>query len=62
MLFVTRPNMTARDVAQRAIAELNKNRVHILGVVVNGTTNQTEAYYRYPIEPSYGSIPKSLNP
>jgi polysaccharide biosynthesis transport protein len=62
MLFVTRPNMTAREVAQRAIAELNKNRVHILGVVVNGTTNQTEAYYRYPIEPSYGSIPKSLNP
>ncbi len=62
MLFVTRPNMTAREVAQRAIAELNKNRVHILGVVVNGTTNQTEAYYRYPIQPSYGSIPKSLNP
>jgi polysaccharide biosynthesis transport protein len=62
MLFVTRPNMTAREVAQRAIAELNKNRVHILGVVVNGTTSQTEAYYRYPIEPSYGSISKSLNP
>ena len=62
MLFVTRPNMTAREVAQRAIAELNKNRVHILGVVVNGTTSQTEAYYRYPIQSSYGSIPKSLNP
>jgi polysaccharide biosynthesis transport protein len=62
MLFVTRPHMTARTVAERAISELNKNRVHILGVVVNGTTSQTEAYYRYPIEPSYGSIPKSLNP
>ena len=62
MLFVTRPNMTAREVAQRAISELNKNRVHILGVVVNGTTNQTEAYYQYPIQSSYGSVPKSLNP
>jgi len=62
MLFVTRPNMTAREVAQRAISELNKNRVHILGVVVNGTTNQTEAYYQYPIQSSYGSVPKSLKP
>lgn len=62
MLFVTRPNMTSRDVALRAISELNKNRIHILGVVVNGTTSQTEAYYRYPIQSSYGSVPKSLSP
>jgi capsular exopolysaccharide synthesis family protein len=61
MLFVTRPTMTSRNVALRAISELNKNRVSILGVVVNGTNNQTEPYYRYPIQ-GYQSQPKSLNP
>jgi capsular exopolysaccharide synthesis family protein len=61
MLFVTRPNKTSRNMAQRAISELTKNRIPILGVVVNGTTNQTEAYYRYPIQ-GYQSQPKSLNP
>ena len=61
MLFVTRPNLTTREVAQKAISELSKNRVHILGVVVNGTTSQTEAYYRYPIQSSYGAAPRSLN-
>jgi polysaccharide biosynthesis transport protein len=62
MLFVTRPNLTTREVAQKAISELSKNRVHILGVVVNGTTSQTEAYYRYPIQSSYSAAPRSLNP
>lgn len=61
MLFVTRPNMTARNLALRATTELNKNKVRILGVVVNGTTHQTEDYYRYSIQ-GYQPQSKSLNP
>lgn len=49
VLMVTRPNITVKEVLQRAVSELNNNHIPILGVVVNGMTSQTEQYYRYPM-------------
>ncbi|MBF2064470.1 MAG: polysaccharide biosynthesis tyrosine autokinase [Calothrix sp. C42_A2020_038] len=49
VLMVTRPNFTIKEVLQRAVSELNNNRIPIVGVVVNGMTSLTEQYYRYPV-------------
>ncbi len=49
VLMVTRPNITVKEVLQRAVSELNNNHIPIVGVVVNGMTSQTEQYYRYPM-------------
>jgi polysaccharide biosynthesis transport protein len=49
VLMVTRPNITIKEVLQRAVSELNNNHIPIVGLVVNGMTPQTEQYYRYPI-------------
>ncbi|BAZ10225.1 lipopolysaccharide biosynthesis [Calothrix sp. NIES-4071] len=49
VLMVTRPNITIKEVLQRAVSELNNNGIPIVGVVVNGMTTQTEQYYRYPV-------------
>ncbi|MCP6757352.1 MAG: polysaccharide biosynthesis tyrosine autokinase [Fischerella sp. CENA71] len=49
ILLVTRPNFTIKEILQRAVSELIHNQIPIMGVVVNGITQQTERYYRYPI-------------
>jgi polysaccharide biosynthesis transport protein len=49
VLMVTRPNFTIKEILQRAVFELNNNRIPIVGVVVNGMTSITEKYYRYPV-------------
>lgn len=49
VLMVTRPNITIKEVLQRAVSELNNNHIPIVGVVVNGMTSQTEQYYRYSV-------------
>lgn len=50
VILTTRPGFTLKEVLQRAVSELNQNRIPILGVVVNGMTKDTEKYYRYPME------------
>ncbi len=60
MLLVTRPNYTQKDTLQRAVSDLIENKVHILGVTVNGMNSQTEKYYRYPIE-GYQPLEKHQN-
>lgn len=50
VILATRPGFTLKEVLQRAVSELNQNRIPVLGVVVNGMTTGTEKYYRYPSE------------
>ncbi|WP_026734368.1 GumC family protein [Fischerella sp. PCC 9605] len=49
IVLVTRPSITIKEVLQRAVSELTNNQIPIMGVVVNGMTDQTEQYYRYPV-------------
>ncbi len=50
LMLVTRPSVTVKEVMQRAVSELTRNHIPILGVIVNGMTNNTEKYYRYPLK------------
>ena len=50
IMLVTRPSITIKEVLQRAVSELKNNQIPILGVVVNGMTEQTEKYFRYPVD------------
>jgi polysaccharide biosynthesis transport protein len=47
LVMVTRPYVTPKDVLMRAVSELRRNQVPIFGFVMNGTTPQTDKYYRY---------------
>lgn len=58
VMLVTRPGFTEKEVLLRSVSELTRNRIPILGVVVNGMTNQTEKYFRYPIEGYQPRLPK----
>ncbi|BAT54324.1 Lipopolysaccharide biosynthesis [Nostoc sp. NIES-3756] len=58
VILATRPGFTLKEVLQRAVSELNQNRIPILGVVVNGMTTGTEKYYRYPSEEYPSRLPK----
>ncbi|MBW4480165.1 MAG: polysaccharide biosynthesis tyrosine autokinase [Tolypothrix brevis GSE-NOS-MK-07-07A] len=63
IMLVTRPNITIKEVLQRAVSELENNQIPVLGVVVNGMTEQTEKYFRYPVDgyrPVGGRSPKRL--
>jgi succinoglycan biosynthesis transport protein ExoP len=63
IMLVTRPNITIKEVLQRAVSELENNQIPVLGVVVNGMTEQTEKYFRYPVDndrPLGGRSPKRL--
>ncbi|MGI8501550.1 MAG: CpsD/CapB family tyrosine-protein kinase, partial [Hassallia sp.] len=63
MILVTRPSITIKEVLQRAVSELKHNQIPVLGVVVNGMTEQTEKYFRYPVDndrPLRGRSPKRL--
>jgi capsular exopolysaccharide synthesis family protein len=63
IMLVTRPNITIKEVLQRAVSELKHNQIPVLGVVVNGMTEQTEKYFRYPVDndrPVGGRSPKRL--
>ncbi|MBD2608000.1 polysaccharide biosynthesis tyrosine autokinase [Scytonema hofmannii FACHB-248] len=50
IMLVTRPSITIKEVLQRAVSELEHNQIPVLGVVVNGMTQQTEKYLRYPVD------------
>jgi polysaccharide biosynthesis transport protein len=63
IMLVTRPSITIKELMQRAVSELNNNQIPVLGVVVNGMTQQTEKYLRYPVDnerPVGGRSPKRL--
>ena len=60
VILTTRPGFTLKEVLQRAVSELNQNRIPVLGVVVNGMTSGTEKYYRYPSQEYPSLLPKSL--
>ena len=61
VMLVTRPGFTLKEVLSKAVSELTKNRIPILGVVVNGMTSSTEQYYRYPVK-SYKSVKRLTAP
>jgi polysaccharide biosynthesis transport protein len=50
LLLVARPNFTQKDILVKAVSELTSNRVNILGVAINGTSDRTERFYRYGLE------------
>ncbi|AFY58043.1 capsular exopolysaccharide biosynthesis protein [Rivularia sp. PCC 7116] len=50
VVLVTRPSFTNKEMLQKAVSELTSNHIPILGVVVNGMSNLTEKYYRYPVK------------
>jgi capsular exopolysaccharide synthesis family protein len=58
LLMVARPNFTQKDVFVRAVSELNKNRINILGVAINGTDTRTERFYHYGMY-EYKALPGS---
>ncbi len=63
IMLVTRPSITIKELMQRAVSELEHNQIPVLGVVVNGMTQQTEKYLRYPVDnerPVGGRSPKRL--
>ncbi|KYC39313.1 chain-length determining protein [Scytonema hofmannii PCC 7110] len=49
VMLVTRPGFTLKEILSRSVSELTRNRIPILGVVVNGITSQTEKYYQYSV-------------
>jgi Mrp family chromosome partitioning ATPase len=50
LLLVARPNFTQKEILMRAVSELASNRIGILGFAINGTTVQTEKFYRYALQ------------
>jgi capsular exopolysaccharide synthesis family protein len=50
LVMLSRPSFTPKDTLLKAVSELTRNGLPLLGIVVNGITNQTEKYYRYPVE------------
>ncbi|MGB3638470.1 MAG: polysaccharide biosynthesis tyrosine autokinase [Rivularia sp. (in: cyanobacteria)] len=50
VVLVTRPSFTNKEMLKKAVSELTVNHIPILGVVVNGMSNLTEKYYRYPVK------------
>ncbi|AFZ22776.1 capsular exopolysaccharide biosynthesis protein [Cylindrospermum stagnale PCC 7417] len=51
IILITRPHFTLKEILRKAVAELSRNRIPILGVVVNGMKNQTSKCYRYLSQP-----------
>ncbi|MBD2363322.1 polysaccharide biosynthesis tyrosine autokinase [Anabaena minutissima FACHB-250] len=60
VIMTTRPSVTLKESLQRAVAELNQNRIPILGVVINGMETETEKYYRYPIDENQSFLSRPL--
>lgn len=46
IMLVTRPSITIKEILQKAVADLIRDRIPVFGVVVNGMTTPTEQYYR----------------
>jgi len=59
LVMITRPNFTSKEMLLQTVSELTSNGTPILGVVVNGMTNQNQKHGRYPVK-GYQSVSKSL--
>jgi Mrp family chromosome partitioning ATPase len=57
LVMITRPNFTPKDAVLQAVSELTGNSVPILGIVINGMTNQAQKYNPYPVK-DYQSLSK----
>lgn len=60
VIMTTRPSVTLKESLQRAVSELNQNRIPVLGVVVNGMTSDAEKYYRHPINEKQSFLSRPL--
>ena len=47
LVMVTHPKVTPKDVLLRVVSELKRNHIPLLGFALNGTTAETDRYYRY---------------
>ncbi len=59
LVMIIRPNFTPKEMLLQTVSELTGNGVPILGVVVNGMTNQNQKHDRYPVK-GYQPVSKSL--
>ncbi len=46
IILVTRPSYTIKEVLQKAVSDLTRDRIPMLGVVVNGINTPSDNYYR----------------
>lgn len=46
VMLVTRPNYTIKEIFQKAVSDLTRDRIPMLGVVVNGINTLSDKYYR----------------
>lgn len=46
IMLVTRPSYTIKEVLQKAVSDLTRDRIPMLGVVVNGINTPSDNYYR----------------
>jgi polysaccharide biosynthesis transport protein len=46
IMLVTRPSITIKEVLKKAVTDLKRDRISVLGVIVNGITTATDRYYR----------------
>ncbi|OKH54928.1 chain-length determining protein [Calothrix sp. HK-06] len=59
VMLVTRPNYTIKEVLEKAVADLTRDRIPMLGVVVNGISTPSDQYYRLANDEQTAS-PKGL--
>ncbi|HEY9632036.1 MAG TPA: polysaccharide biosynthesis tyrosine autokinase [Coleofasciculaceae cyanobacterium] len=59
LVMIIRPNYTPKEMLLQTVSELTGNGVPILGVVVNGVTNQNQKHDRYPVK-GYQPVSESL--
>jgi polysaccharide biosynthesis transport protein len=59
IMLVTRPNYTIKEVLQKAVSDLTRDRIPMLGIVVNGINTPTDQYYRN-VNDSQTALPKRL--
>lgn len=46
VILVTRPSYTIKEVLQKAVSDLTRDKIPMLGVVVNGVNTPSDQYYR----------------
>jgi polysaccharide biosynthesis transport protein len=59
IMLVTRPSITIKEVLQKSVTDLKRDRISVLGVIVNGITTATDRYYR-DTNDSYSVVSRGL--
>ncbi|MBW4604166.1 MAG: polysaccharide biosynthesis tyrosine autokinase [Calothrix sp. FI2-JRJ7] len=62
IMLVTRPRYTIKEIFQKAVSDLTRDRIPMLGVVVNGINTLSDKYYRNyrNISDDQTTLPKGL--